>query len=807
MPSVPEPARHRPSRALPRRALSLANRHRIHWIRAASLSVAVLAGALCGFLIYAYQLPFPRTLKHPPARSVQVLDRHAHLLAEVRADGQLHTPVPYESLPPHLVHALLAAEDQRFFHHPGVDPLAIARAAWSALIQRRVVSGASTLTQQLARRTFRRPRSLLGKLREAAVALRIERAWSKPRILQAYLNRVEFGPQLVGVAAAARAYFAKPVEQLSLSEASSLVALVRGPSYYHPQRHSERLLARRDHILERMRRLRWISAAQLQRAAATPLTLTTPVVWPGAHHWVRRTAKRAEGALLTTLDGPLQQRVENLVRLHVQQQVDEGKQLVAAVLVVDNATAEVRAYVGSPDYFSRTGGQNDGVSALRQPGSTLKPFVYAAAMQHLGYTPATILPDIELELREAGGVYVPRNYDEQWRGPVRLREALANSLNVPAVYTAAKLGPTTLLGVLQRFGFESLDRDPAHYGAALALGNGEVTLHELAAAYSALARAGRFKPLRELRAQREAPITLATRPEVAALLLDILSDDQARSGAFGRYGPLELPFPVAVKTGTSKGARDNWTVGVTAEVTVAVWVGRFDGEPLPGSSGVRGAAPLFHAVMLDAMAAYPSPQPLFDDSGLRSAEICPLSGLLRGPDCPSHIVESFIPGTQPKRRDDWHQRHAVLEGRLAAPQCAGASVQLVEAYPSNFIAWARAARRPLAPRRAHPRCPPPASRDEAVGSPSAGPTLAFPRGGAIFELDRSLPRSQQELVLQANSPGDQPVWFLLNGQRLGPVPAPHRLAWPLIPGSHELRVLDAAGRSSPAVRFEVRARR
>lgn len=774
-----------------------------------SLAATVLAGACCGFLVYAHRLPFPDALRRAPLHSVQVLDRHAHLLAEVRADGHLHTPVTYDALPPHLVHALLAAEDQRFFTHPGVDPLAIARASWSALTQRRLVSGASTLTQQLARRTFARPRTLTGKLREAAMALRIERSWSKRRILEAYLNRVDFGPQLVGVAAAARAYFAKPVEQLSLSEAASLVALVRGPSYYHPQRHPQRLRGRRDHILERMQHLGLSSAQAVARAKTTPVMLASPGVWPGAHHWVRRTSKIGESTIHTTLDGPLQQRVENLVRLHLQEQQNHGEAIAAAVLVVDNPTAEIRAYVGSPDYFSRAGGQNDGVTALRQPGSTLKPFVYAAAMQHLGYTAATILPDIPLEMRESAGVYAPRNYDGRWRGPVRLREALANSLNVPAVHTAAQLGPALLLRTLRRFGFTSLDRDPAHYGAALALGNGEVTLKELAAAYSALARAGRYTPLRELRTQpRALAETMATSPEIAALLLDILSDDQARSAAFGRNGPLEFPFPVAVKTGTSKGARDNWTVGATAEVTVAVWVGHFDGTPLPGASGVSGAAPLFHAIMLEAMALHTAPNPLLRTSSLSRAEICPLSGLLASSDCPSRITESFIAGTEPTRLDDWHQRRVILDGMLARSDCTGAEHRLVERYPPDFVAWARAAQRPVTPERVHPHCAPPSTPTLAHSGPrTERPMLAFPRDGSIFELDGSAPPSQRQIVLQANSASHEPLWFLVDEQRLGPTPPPHRLAWPLELGRHQLRVVDSAGRTSSTVRFEVRARR
>ena len=285
----------------------------------------------------------------------------------------------------------------------------------------------------------------------------------------------------------------------------------------------------------------------------------------------------------------------------------------AALLVVDNASGDVLAYVGSPDFFSeRALGQNDGARALRQPGSTLKPFVYAAAMQELGMTAATLLPDVELHLPTPDGDYSPHNYDGRYHGPVRLREALASSLNVPAVYAAHRVGPGRVLDALRAFGFSSLEAGAEHYGAAIALGDGEVRLSELAAAYATLARGGiaHTVAVRAPRGARRRPDGHAL-PErragacsiarLAAVLGDVLADDAARSSAFGRQSVLELPFPVAVKTGTSKGFRDNWTVGYTREITVAVWVGNFDGRPLRGSSGVTGAGPLFREAMLAAM--------------------------------------------------------------------------------------------------------------------------------------------------------------------------------------------------------------
>ena len=291
-------------------------------------------------------------------------------------------------------------------------------------------------------------------------------------------------------------------------------------------------------------------------------------------------------------------------------------------MVVENATAEVLAYVGSPDFYAQKAlGQNDGARALRQPGSALKPFVYAAAMTRLGLTAATRLPDLELSLPTTEGVYTPRNYDGRFHGPVLVRDALANSLNVPAVYTASRVGPGQVLDLLHRAGFASLSESAEHYGAALALGDGEVKLTELAQAYSMLARDGAFLPLRFYRRallasgaelSRSVPRPSAViEPRIARVLIDILADDLARAPEFGRGGPLAFPFQVAAKTGTSKGFRDNWTVGFTREVTVAVWAGNFDGTPMTGSTGISGAGPLFHEVMLAAMRGR-APAPLLD---------------------------------------------------------------------------------------------------------------------------------------------------------------------------------------------------
>lgn len=743
--------------------------------------------------------------------ATRIRDRGHVLLAEVRVDGKQRLPVEYSDLPQHVVDLLLAAEDKRFFSHRGVDWLAVGRALVQWASERRIISGASTLTQQLARSTFARERSLSGKWREMVVARRIERSLSKEQILEAYVNRIEFGPNIVGLGAAADAYFAKPVSGLSLSEAATLVGLPRGPSLYDPKRPTSPIKRRRDRILERLEDNHPSYTAQVQTALALPLELQERWVAPGAFHWVRRLMKRSptEGVasqITTTLDSALQRRVEGLVLQHAATMQQFGA-TSAAVLVANNRTREVLAYVGSPDYnATRSAGQNDGVVALRQPGSTLKPFVYASAMQRLGYTAATILPDIPLEFREAGKVYAPRNYDGQFHGPVRLREALANSLNIPAVYTASQLGVRTLLEDLLGFGFQSLKEAPEHYGVALALGDGEVTLEELVAAYMAFPNAGLVQPLRLTMNDPAREPRRVMSPAVARLVSDVLQDDLARAAAFGRHGVLEFEFPVAVKTGTSKGARDNWTIGFSDEVTVGVWVGNFDGTPMVGASGVSGAGPLFHTVMKEAT-AWVKARPGGTDTArasvksltvapLSRVEICALSGKLPTEACRSRLTEWFVPGTAPTQYDDMHVAVPVL-GDAVADGCPGAKVEVFERYPPRYEEWARSAGRPLPPTQALLSCETP-----VTNTASSLPVVVFPRDGAEYRRVADEPSARQQLVLQGRSSAAR-LTFLVDGAPYRTVTAPFQAEWPLVPGEHSLQVVTPEGAKSETVRFRV----
>ncbi|HMR05823.1 MAG TPA: penicillin-binding protein 1C [Polyangiaceae bacterium] len=780
------------------------------------LRALLFACAACSVAIACAvaRTPLPKQLQSAaaPETGVRYLDRHGRLIHTTRIDGGAHANwVPFEALPATTVAAVLAAEDKRFYSHPGVDPLAVLRATGQWILHRRAVSGASTLTQQLARTLEPRPRTLRGKAAEGTLALRLELTLGKNAILEQYVNRVDFGPNLRGIGAASRFYFDKPAAALSLAEAAALAGMVRGPTLYDPRRRPELALLRRDRVLRRLLRTNLVAEDLVHRALAEPLMLQPRDGEGGAHHFVRVLSSRASGSALaddaadefrTTLDLSLQTEVEGLTRRAVDR-LKEHDASAAAVVVLDNASGDVLAYVGSAGFYDQEAlGQNDGVLALRQPGSTLKPFVYATAMEHLGYSAATIVPDVELHLSTAQGDYTPKNYDGRQHGPVRVREALSNSLNIPAVFTAAQVSPGRVLDTLHRAGFASLTEDAAHYGAAIALGDGEVRLLELAAAYTSLARQGRMRPPRFVLASRNAsgawreqersPERRVMRPETAAVLFDILADDVARAGAVGRGNVLELPFAAAVKTGTSKGHRDNFTVGVSAAVTVAVWVGNFDGRPMIRSSGVTGAGPLFRDVMLAAMRDRDGELPA-PGAEIVELKICEGSGQLPGPHC-SHVVsEHFAAASAPTESCALHQEIWVDEdnGLLSQPGCDGAVRRVVENYEPKYRAWARKVGRPVAPDRASPRC-------RQAAAHARGVRILFPYDGARFVRDPGLAAAQQRVQVRLQS-GVSDYELSLDGRRIASGRGAPSFA--LSPGSHQLRL--QAGGQVHSVRFDV----
>lgn len=743
-------------------------------------------------------------LERRAVSSLRVTDRHGDVIQEIRPDGR-GISVPLETIPPEAVAALVATEDRRFYRHPGIDPIAVVRALWQNLRDGRITSGASTITMQVAR-SLRgaSARGWADKLAEMHLALRLEAALTKSDILALWLNRVPFGNQTYGIEAAAQLYFGKPARDLTLHEATFLIGLPQSPSAYDPFRHLERAQARHRQVLAALERSGRLSASERRRLSALPLALQPPTPRFHAPHFVRsllpdRTDGLAE--IRTTLDLALQRVVTEQVRAHLRL-LDDASVTNAAVVVLDTSGA-VRAYVGSADFWdARHGGQNDGVRMRRQPGSALKPFTYAMALASRRYTAATILPDLETQVLEAGGAFSPQNYDRTYHGPVPLRQALACSYNVPAVHLVRAFGPERLLDLLHRAGFASLDRPAAHYGVGLTLGNGEVQLLELARAYAGLARGGSLPPVTPVRWIRtqagdtltvptEPPRAMGLSPQVAYLITDILSDPEARAPAFGRGGPLELPFPAAVKTGTSKDYRDNWAVGYTPRHVVAVWVGNFDGTPMRWVSGVSGAGPILNGILRHLGSGGPFPRP----EGLVTAEISPASGLLPGPHTPRRRRELFLAGTVPTDTCTVHRRIPIdrRTGRRATPETPAAFVEhrLFAVYPPMYHGWMREQGLPLPPPTTD--APPPSPPGPLAYSDAL--TIRYPESGTVYQLDPVLRTDHQRIHLDGHAdPSLGAVAWWVNGTRLpDPIDA---ASLTLVPGTHriELRAVDAAGR-------------
>jgi penicillin-binding protein 1C len=562
-------------------------------------SVVATATVLLLAAHFALRLvPIPSALLHPPVQSVALLDRNGIPLREARVAERFSHELALEEVPAHVIDAVLAAEDKRFYSHHGIDWLAAGRAMLGGLRHGHIVSGASTITQQLVKISTRRPRTVRAKLIESVTALRLEQSWSKEQILAAYLNRIDFGNLNIGLASAADYYFGKPVADLSDAEAAFLAGLPKNPRRLNPHVAPEAARRRQVTVLERMRANHQIDVARYDAAIAEPLTLRPPQRRFRAPHFVemvlRQLPETPIAEVRTTLDFRLNEQVEKIVRDRLAQLREQNVRNAAAV-VIDNVTGDVIALVGSENYFEPGAGQVNGAWAQRSAGSALKPFTYLLALER-GATPATMVADVRTSFPAAGGFYRPENYNRRCYGPVRYRTALASSLNIPAVKVlVAAGGPAALHERLRECGLTTLNRPAEVYGLGLTLGNCEARLLEMTNAYASLARLGEFRPWRVL-STNPTSAHRYSRPELVWQIADMLSDNSARTLAFGMNSALRFDYPVACKTGTSTDFRDNWTIGFTPEFSVGVWVGNFDGAPMREVSGVTGAGPILHAV-------------------------------------------------------------------------------------------------------------------------------------------------------------------------------------------------------------------
>jgi len=718
----------------------------ILWLLLTLLILLVGLGAVGLYHGLVVDLPDVAELyQRTTAPSTKIYDRRGVLLYEINDPyGGLHTPLREEDIPLLCRQATIATEDASFYRNPGVDIRAIVRALWINLQGGEVLSGGSTITQQLARNLLLSPEertelSLMRKIREAILAWRIARHYSKDEVLTLYLNETYYGNLAFGIEAASRAYFGKHAAELDLAECALLVGLPQSPARYNPLENGSAAKERQRVVLQLMAKQAYITQEQAQLAEVEKLSFASVPFAISAPHfvmYVRGELERQYGLeviykrglqVYTTLDLRMQQAAERIVRYRLEQLArrrnGEPPRNVrnAALVALDPHTGEVLVMLGSPDYFdAHIDGAVNATVAIRQPGSSIKPITYAAAFDPElpdPLTPGSMMVDVRTAFATTeGDPYVPQNYDRAFHGPVLLRQALASSYNLVAVKVLDHVGLDQMLALARALGITTFDRSD-QWGLALTLGGGEVRLLELTAAYAAFANGGlRVEPATILQVEDAEGRTLyqhAPQParrvldeRVAYLISDILSDDFARMSAFSEASPLRLTRPAAAKTGTTTDWRDNWTIGYTLQLVAGVWVGNADNKPMHHVSGITGAAPIWHDFMEEVLRGKPVvdfEQPL----GLVHQKICADSGLLpftmasevTAParattpiGCPKTITELFIEGTEPKNYDNWHVRARIdrRNGLLASPACPEQYVALRDytLYPPEAQEWA-----------------------------------------------------------------------------------------------------------------------
>ena len=729
--------------------------------RSRSLVICAVAVLTLG-IAFIWWLPIPGKLEKPSLGTLKLLDcrgREIAGLASPKARAQF--PVTLDKMGPWLPRITVALEDRRFYKHRGIDWHAIAAACTRNLRSRHLLSGASTITQQLVKlATGRENRSWSKKLYEAIVARKLEHRWSKERILAEYLNRSSYGNRRIGPEAAARAYFDKPARDLTLSEAIFLAGLPQAPTRFNPWRHPEQAKQKYARSLARLVALGVITRDQQALLVSPPKIAHFEPVRLAPHFVDAVVARNAglRGPANTTLDLDLQTTIERLVRSHLSA-LNRHDISQAAVVVVENATGAIRAMVGSENYATS---QINGATLPRSCGSTLKPFVYLDAIDKRQLTAASLLPDTPDAIRDEYADYDPQNYNHRYLGPVRLREALGCSLNVPAVFALSRLGARPAFYHLQKWGF-NFPQGLADYGAGFVLGNAETRLVDLAAAYAGLARGGTAMRAKFLTGENQ-PVTRAASKEATTIVTDILCDNDARQKSFGPRSPLAFEQRIAAKTGTSSGFRDTWTVGFDKEHTVAVWAGNFDGRPMRDMFAVRAATPLWAAVIQELLRRdHPVDSPE-ENNRLVRREVCKATGLVPSRFSPATLNELFLPGTEP--REDSADYFA-SDGKFLLPDA--------------YARWC-------------------ASRDNTIGAHVRSEfRITSPPPNAHYEIDPVLPPSQQMVELTAAS-AIEVEWFV-NNERIFPQ-RDSRFFWQLAPGQWKLRAISRFGSAEETVTVE-----
>lgn len=751
------------------------------------------------------------------SNSLKILDRNGIELYEYLGKDKTRSQwLPLEEISPWLIKTTIFREDRHFYRHFGVNPIALLRAGFVNLKNRKVVLGGSTITMQIAKIIEgRKGKNILKKLKEFLLAIKLEIILSKKDILSYYLNRVYYGNQLLGCESASQFYFGKSAKELTLAQSAFLSIIPSSPSTHNPYKNFEIVIRKARTLIKEMYLKGWIKEEDSEIAINERIELKRPENPLLAPHFVIRILNEEDdniynlSEIKTTIDYYLQKESQNILRMHLESLKDKGVEQ-GAIIVMENRKGEILVWVGSKDFWDEeSSGQIDGCSIKRQPGSALKPFLYASAFQK-GFIPSSILPDVPTSFKEGNKIYAPRNYSNDFSGPVRVRVALASSLNVPAVYLLSKIGKTAFHSTLRSCGFESLDKGEKFYGLGLALGSGEVTLLELVRGYSIFARNGSLIPEKKVLYYKkrdgliESPLAKNGKrifdEKISFLISSILSDNYSRGLGFSENSPLSFPYQVAVKTGTSEGFRDNFCVGYTKDWTVGVWVGNFKGRSMKNVSGVTGAGPIFHSIMnllyKRKYGKIPYGEKSLDEipRGIIKLGICPVSGMLASEYCEGKISEYFIEGSEPREICNWHtvlridRRNGLLAGEGTPDKFVTGKLFLIP--PPTFMEWAK--KRGLNP-------------PEKFSSLKEHEfEIVHPVDGAIFQSLPDLPKNYQSLRLELKTDitWEKVIW-MVDGKFFTISSFPFRERWNIEKGMHEICAKLENGKYKDRVRIFV----
>ncbi len=752
--------------------------------------------------------------------STRIYDRNGKLLYEiVDLYGGSHRTIPLDEMASCLPDATIATEDSNFYHHPGVDATGILRAAWINVRGGEVRAGGSTITQQVARNLLltKNPvedRSLQRKLQESILALQLTNRYSRDEILALYLNQTYYGNLAYGVESASQIYFGKSPATLSLAECAMLAGLPQAPGQYNPLTNPEIAAQRQEIVLDLMVKHGYISSEEAEQAKEEELTFSSQNFDINAPHFVAAVWTQLQrdypdlllsGGLevYTTIDLDWQNAAQRIAVRHIDglNSTDDGTPPSnvhnAALVAIDPFTGEILTMLGSPDYFDETiAGNVNAALAPRQPGSALKPFTYAVAFDPTyedAWTPATMILDVKTPfVTRRLESYTPANFGLVEHGPVRVREALASSYNIPAVVALEHVGLERLVALSTRLGISTLT-DTSRFDLSLTLGGGEVRLVELTAAYSAFPNGGyRVDPvyIREIydnegnsvyKWQPPEFTTPELDPRVAFLINDILSDNNARIPSFGTASVLNIGRVAAAKTGTTTDFRDNWTIGYTPNLVVGVWVGNADNTPMVDVSGISGAGPIWNEFMREVLRGQPEHAFDFPDGVVR-AQVCAISGLLPTDACPNRVWEWFIDGTVPTEYDNFYQTYEMdtRTGELADEDTPDEyrKEEVFLVLPPEARAWASKEGLPV----------PPDGIFLLQGEEQSPLRLLAPDPYTVFQLTPVLPLEAQRIQLSVVTPPETTtVTYWLDDEELLTVDsAPFMDWWQLTPGYHEM---------------------